>query len=247
LRPHQSRSCDDARKATINNNQVFVASNNKGNQRDMAQAPADESAETQPNPEIKICQTDTLVLISILEPNVSVDDLYVLIEPKHISVDITRHGLVNPLVAGALFGKVEKQHCRVRIKKDSVVIKLRKTFVGRWKSILQQVSPVPAPEAGSLEEVTTEDSRDPIVPRPHHEFQGDNSELTSAMSVDLCEGDEEVETIDASENNVLKTLRDIKKFHMDLFGKLGRSSTAQEEGANNASGDESRHEAESTD
>jgi hypothetical protein len=205
--------------------------------------PAQSNTE-QRHPEIKICQTNTLVLISIMEPDVSEDDIYVQIEPKHISVDITRHDLGNPLIAGVLYGQVEKEHCRVRIKKDSVLIKLRKTVTGRWRSILQDVTPVspkqkPTPETRIRPIKTTRDT-DPIEPSLRHDLPREKEQ--SAISVDVYRGVDTLETIDASESTVFSTLESIKKFHQSLFGAL-IGSTAIQEANTDYTDDESRNEA----
>jgi CS domain len=207
----------------------------------------DKSIAVQRNPEIRISQTNTLVLISILEPNVSEDDIYVVIEPKHISVEITRRNLENPLIAGILFGQVEKDHCRVRIKKDSVLIKLRKTDNGRWRSILQDMSALPqkpTPETRIRPVQGTKD-KDPIEPSPHHDLPGDSEQ--SAIPVDMYEVDDKVETIDASESKVFSTLESIKKFHKNLFGGVFGSSFAVQEEGSEETDDESRNEVDITD
>lgn len=91
-------------------------------------------------PLIKISQTKTLVLVSIKEPNLREEEVNVLIEPQNISVEFVRVGIENPVFAGTLFEEVQRQHCRVRIKDDCALIKLRKQVPGLWSSILSEVS-----------------------------------------------------------------------------------------------------------
>ncbi|CAB9497054.1 Suppressor of g2 allele of skp1 [Seminavis robusta] len=186
-------------------------------------------------PDIKICQTDTLVLVSILEPGLSECDVNVLIEPKTISVEITRDDIINPVVAGVLFAEVHKNHCRVRIKPDSVLIKLRKTEKGRWRSILEEV-------LNDVKTVTPEtrirprrgvdkESREPIEPMTHEKpttVAGGTKRITkkpqplgSYASNDTSDGDDDVDAeetaINPSESKVMGALESMKKFHQALF------------------------------
>ena len=85
---------------------------------------------------VKICQTDTLLLVSVMEADLSEDEVNVSIEQESIRIEIARDGIENPIMAGKLFKSVKPDQCRVRMKNDSVVIKLRKTESGRWASIL---------------------------------------------------------------------------------------------------------------
>ena len=186
---------------------------------------------------IKICQTKSLVLVSILEPGLRESEVSVLIDPRFLSVLITRADLDNPVISGSLFGAVEKNHCRVRVKPDSVVIKLRKKVKGSWKSILQDPNAPPPEEeesekegedsekelpeevevetrADPYKEVTPLRMQDPIVPR----------ERAAADRMTVAEGGgvkfappEEKTTIKASESLVQGVMDKIKQFHQDLF------------------------------
>ena len=193
-------------------------------------------------PEIKICQTNMIVLMSILEPNISSDEINVLIEPKSIIVEMSRYDVENPILAGILFGQVEVDHCRVRLKKDSVVIKLRKSVKGRWKSILEEATTVlakPTPETRIPPRQGSGD-RDPIEPSTYHDLPGSSEK--SAISVDDYDiENQEDETIDVNSSNVFSTLETIKKFHQSLLGMFGRSYVVEEE-EDGVDDDESRNE-----
>lgn len=90
------------------------------------------------NPALKFCQTGTLLLVSVLEADLSENEVNVSIEKDYIRIELARDGICNPIMEGKLLKSVNPDQCRVRMKNDSVVIKLRKVKPGRWRSILDE-------------------------------------------------------------------------------------------------------------
>jgi len=88
-------------------------------------------------PEVKFCQTDKLLLISVMEGGLFSDQVNVSIESDRLSIEIAREGIQNTILTGKLFKCVDPDQCRVRLKYDCVVVKLRKTESCRWYSILK--------------------------------------------------------------------------------------------------------------
>ena len=133
-----------------------------------------EEARTQ-GPLVKFCQTGTLLLVSIMEANLKEDDVNVSIEEESIRVEIARDGIKNPIMEGKLLKAVKPDQCRVRMKDDSVVIKLRKAESSRWKSILEKsedsddadrkITPSPESRIQPTPKLDTKQMRQPIEPR----------------------------------------------------------------------------------
>lgn len=185
--------------------------------------------------DIKICQTNTLVLVSIFEPDLKECHVSVLLEPESLSVAIARPGLENPVISGKLSGSIQIKHCRVRVKKDSVVVKLRKTVRGRWRSIIDEPGTALHRRPLELSEV-----RQPLKPKAPVE---DNKQRIPAIKSSdhkvkeimvrprLEEARQPIQpnytfragpierrpTTKPSEKKVKGLLDTIKQFHQDLF------------------------------
>jgi len=204
------------------------------------ESPTLESAATQESatvlhaPEVKVCQTQTLILLSIMEPNLTEDDVNVSIETDNITIEIAKTDVVNPILTGKLYGTVDKARCRVRIKNDCVVIKLRKSEDGRWKSILNEegyceyhAKAVPAPETRVRPLRTMLDKvREPIEPReePATAKLGTTLQDISAEA----KGEEKYYvaemSIQPSESKVMGVMENMKLFHNMMLGQMGLQS-----------------------
>lgn len=174
-------------------------------------------------PGVKICQTDTLLLVSVMEADLSEDEVNVSIEQDSIRIEITRDGFENPIMSGKLFKSVKPGQCRVRMKNDSVVIKLRKTEPGRWQSILEDETntdsqkDTPSPEA-RIKPTTRKEiqqMRAPIAPRDEPKVKVEKGKKTKIV--------EEIvpPALQASESKVFGTLEHLKK---SLFSTVGFSA-----------------------
>ena len=143
----------------------------------------------------------------------------VIEEPATISVELAREGIKNPVLAGTLFGHIRKHDCRVRLKEDSIVIKLRKDKPGKWHSILDKPSTdlkMATPENRihpvAADRQFIEEERAPIEPS----FAAAPVIATEVrQESNMRSLDEEI----AQENHAIKGVLDsMKAFHESVFG-----------------------------
>ena len=88
-------------------------------------------------PRYQYYQSDKFMTISILEPNVQRDQLDVTMERKRITVVLRKAGVAFTVVAGPLYEEVNTELCKVQVKDEKVLIKLRKVNTGyEWPELL---------------------------------------------------------------------------------------------------------------
>ena len=136
-----------------------------------------------------------------MEADLKEEDVNVSIEEESIRVEIARDGIKNPIMEGKLCNAVNPNQCRVRMKDDSVVIKLRKAEASRWKSILdksgdsdgsdKKVTPSPESRLQPTPKLDTKQMRAPIEPReerkvvlPNPKAIAAKTQATTAAAVD---------------------------------------------------------------
>jgi hypothetical protein len=181
-------------------------------------------------PHIKISQTQRVVLVSISEPGLHKDEVNVVIEPKSISVELAKEGIKNPVLAGSLFGQVRKDHCRVRIKDDSIIIKLRKDAPGKWHSILDKVS-TDLKAATSDNRIPPIDADRQFMEDKEDEEQEERAPIEPSIDGSTADGrsrgqvNQRIEDELAQENATIKgVLESMKAFHSKIFSGVNMDS-----------------------
>jgi SGS domain/CS domain len=87
-------------------------------------------------PTYQYYQSDKIMTISILEPNVKQDDLQVTFAADSIVVRLSKQSTEYTVVAGPLFDTVDPEQCKVNIRDEKVLIKLRKVIAKEWRTLL---------------------------------------------------------------------------------------------------------------
>eukprot|EP00527_Entomoneis_sp_CCMP2396_P006515 CAMPEP_0198140742 /NCGR_PEP_ID=MMETSP1443-20131203/3861_1 /TAXON_ID=186043 /ORGANISM="Entomoneis sp., Strain CCMP2396" /LENGTH=451 /DNA_ID=CAMNT_0043803265 /DNA_START=139 /DNA_END=1494 /DNA_ORIENTATION=+ len=94
-------------------------------------------------PKYQYYQSDAFMTISILEPNVQLEDLNVNFEEQHLSVVLNKHhaGISTSftVICGRLYEKVDPNSCKIKIKSEKVLLKLKKnkaTF--EWPELMSK-------------------------------------------------------------------------------------------------------------
>lgn len=98
-------------------------------------------------PKYQYYQSDKIMTISILEPNVREEDLRVTFESQRLTVVVTKGGVDFTVIAGKLYDEVDVPNCRVNIRAEKVLIKLRKSKLYEWHELLGKENKKPAPAA----------------------------------------------------------------------------------------------------
>ena len=88
-------------------------------------------------PKYQYYQNDTTMTICVLEPNVQASDLQVDFSDQNISVKLNKRGQDFTVLGGMLYEDAD--NCRVNIRQEKVLIKLRKTKQGvEWHDLLDK-------------------------------------------------------------------------------------------------------------
>jgi hypothetical protein len=96
-------------------------------------------------PKYQYYQSDKIMTISILEPNVREEDLRVTFESQRLTVVMTKGGIDFTVIAGTLYDEVDVPYCRVNIRADKVLIKLRKSKLYEWHELQGKEPKKPMP------------------------------------------------------------------------------------------------------
>ena len=87
-------------------------------------------------PKYQYYQSDKVMTIAILEAGVQESDLNVRFAKDSIAVKLTKQGHEFTVLAGSLPEEVVPDQCRVSIRDEKVLIKLRKAAAGEWYELL---------------------------------------------------------------------------------------------------------------
>jgi hypothetical protein len=96
-------------------------------------------------PKYQYYQSDKIMTISILEPNVREEDLRVTFEAQRLTVVMTKGGIDFTVIAGTLYDEVDVPNCRVNIRAEKVLIKLRKSKLYEWHALQGKEPKKPMP------------------------------------------------------------------------------------------------------
>jgi hypothetical protein len=96
-------------------------------------------------PKYQYYQSDKIMTISILEPNVREEDLRVTFESQRLTVVMTKGGIDFTVIAGTLYDEVDVPNCRVNIRAEKVLIKLRKSKLYEWHELQGKEPKKPMP------------------------------------------------------------------------------------------------------
>mmetsp|Transcript_35467 Transcript_35467/g.52916 ORF Transcript_35467/g.52916 Transcript_35467/m.52916 type:complete len:427 (-) Transcript_35467:475-1755(-) len=86
-------------------------------------------------PKYQYYQSDAVMTIAILEPNVKEEELNVKFGLDKLTVILTKGGENFTVICGTLFDAVDESRCKVKITDEKVLIKLRKKDKGSWHEL----------------------------------------------------------------------------------------------------------------
>lgn len=157
-------------------------------------------------PKYQYYQSDKVMTVAILEPNVQASDLNVTMETKRLVVTLRREGVDFTVIAGTLYEEIDTDLSKVVIKDEKVLIKLRKVNVGfEWPELCgkeTKAAATPAttttaakkPAAAAPAAPATSDGEAPkkAIPRPyssHRDWDSIEKELKEEEEKEKPEGD----------------------------------------------------------
>ena len=86
-------------------------------------------------PKYQYYQNDTFMKIEILEHSVQQEDIRVDFSPRKLTVTLMKQGVEFTVIHGILYDKVDINRCKLLIKDEKVLIKLRKTEPHDWHEL----------------------------------------------------------------------------------------------------------------
>lgn len=86
-------------------------------------------------PKYQYYQSDTVLTIQILQPNVQADDLNVDISLDKLTVQLKKDSVEFTVICGTLFSVVDVSKCKVKVTDEKVLIKLRKKHKHEWHEL----------------------------------------------------------------------------------------------------------------
>jgi len=88
-------------------------------------------------PKYQYYQNDKFVTVALLEPNVKATDLDVRFDNEHLVVKLTKNGQIYQVISGDTYAPVSVDGCKINIKDEKVLIKLKKENDGfEWQELL---------------------------------------------------------------------------------------------------------------
>lgn len=101
-----------------------------------APVPEPPAANSRPKvPKYQYYQSDKIMTVAILEPSVMAENLRVDFGEKRLTVVLTKQGVELTVIAGDLYETVDVERCRVNIRDEKVLIKLRKNDAFEWPEL----------------------------------------------------------------------------------------------------------------
>lgn len=144
-------------------------------------------------PKYQYYQSDNVMTIAILEPNVKQEDLSVDFSAKRLTVQLRKQGVDFTVICGALYSEVEVSRCKVIVKDEKVLVKLRKKSSFEWHELMGRDDK----ESEETKTATNEESDVPTVedgkPRAyasHRDWDAIERNLKEQEKQEKPEGDE---------------------------------------------------------
>lgn len=159
-----------------------------------ASAPAPAAASTASNkatmPKYQYYQSDKVMTIAILEPNVRQEDIRVDFEPQHLTVVMTKNHQNFTVITGKLYDEVDVDNSRVQIRADKVLIKLRKSKAFEWHELLSKEQKKKTPPSTSVKDVPTNSKDKPRPYSSHRDWDAIEKQAQAELENEKPEGDE---------------------------------------------------------
>ena len=128
-------------------------------------APVPASAPVPKVPKYQYYQSDKIMTVAILEPNVQANDLNVTMETKRLVVTLRKEGVEFTVIAGTLYDEINTELSKVQIKDEKVLIKLRKANTYEWNELLGKKDPVKPKVTTTTATVASAPKKAPETPK----------------------------------------------------------------------------------
>eukprot|EP00523_Entomoneis_sp_CCMP467_P012669 CAMPEP_0168787946 /NCGR_PEP_ID=MMETSP0725-20121227/12069_1 /TAXON_ID=265536 /ORGANISM="Amphiprora sp., Strain CCMP467" /LENGTH=508 /DNA_ID=CAMNT_0008838181 /DNA_START=125 /DNA_END=1651 /DNA_ORIENTATION=- len=109
-------------------------------------------------PKYQYYQSDAFMTVCILEPNVQLDDLTVEFAEQFLSVILRKGGVRYTVIAGYLYETVQADACKIKLKEEKVLLKLKKQNSLEWPELLSPKKPETAVAAATKSSGTTSET-----------------------------------------------------------------------------------------
>lgn len=105
-------------------------------------------------PKYQYYQSEQIMTISILEPSVTAENLEVNFQNQHLTVILTKNGTPYTVIAGKLYASVIPDQCKIKIRPEKVLLKLKKVDAFDWPELLtkEKIKAAVPPKASKPEE-----------------------------------------------------------------------------------------------
>jgi suppressor of G2 allele of SKP1 len=148
-------------------------------------------------PKYQYYQSEKVMTIAILEPNVQPADLDVTMETNRLEVIMRKEGAEFAVIVGTLYDEINTALSKVQIKDEKVLIKLRKSKAYEWHELLGKNTAKPAASKAPVPDVATaskpeESGKEKAIPRPyasHKDWDSIERELKREEETEKPEGD----------------------------------------------------------
>ena len=88
-------------------------------------------------PKYQYYQNDKFVTVALLESNVKPENLDVRFEQNHLTVKMTKGETTHQVICGNTYSEVDVEGCKINIKDEKVLIKVKKANLGfEWQELL---------------------------------------------------------------------------------------------------------------
>ena len=159
-------------------------------------------------PKYQFWQSDKFMTISILEPNVQLEQLDVNFQPQHLSVILTKNNQQFTVIAGKLWEQVEPDACQIKLKAEKVLLKLKKSKTNyEWPELMsketigkkpepipKKKAPAPAAAAAATKEESTPPTSQPVErARPyasHKDWDSIEKDIEQEEAKETPQGDD---------------------------------------------------------
>ena len=177
---------------------VRAANNNNTTKSSTSTSTTNNTTPVPKVPKYQYYQSEKVMTVAILEPNVQAADLNVTMEPQRLVVTLRKNGVDFTVLAGTLYDEINTTSSKVQIKDEKVLIKLRKVNAFEWHELMgkdtaKPTTTKPAPTKPAPAVPPKEETKPAAaIPRPyasHRDWDSIEREIKQEEDNETPEGD----------------------------------------------------------